>query len=45
MIFGTKDLEKSLKDATVPVYLINTVLDKVKIKESLLDYKEKYGWK
>ena len=45
MLFGTKDLEKSLKDATVPVYLINTVLDKVKIKESLLDYKEKYGWK
>lgn len=43
MIFGTKDLGQSLKDATVPVYLIDTVLDKVKIKESLLDYKEKYG--
>lgn len=44
MIFGTKDLGQSLKDAAVPVYLIDTVLDKVKIKESLLDYKEKYGW-
>ena len=44
MIFGTKDLGQSLKDAVVPVYLIDTVLDKVKIKESLLDYKEKYGW-
>ena len=44
MIFGTKDLGQSLKDATVPVYLIDTVLDKAKIKESLLDYKEKYGW-
>lgn len=44
IIFCTKDLGQSLKDATVPVYLIDTVLDKVKIKESLLDYKEKYGW-
>lgn len=44
MIFGTKDLGQSLKDAVVPVYLSDTVLDKVKIKESLLDYKEKYGW-
>lgn len=44
MIFGTKDLRQSLKDASIPVYLVDTVLDKTKIKEALLDYKEKYGW-
>ena len=45
MIFCTVDLGSVLKDATVPVYLLKTVLDKEGIKAALLKHKATVGWK
>ena len=45
IIFSTKDLARQLKDASVPVVLLQTVLDKKTIKEELIKFKEEHGWK